>query len=406
MRSESAQPPLKVVLFANTDWYLYNFRLALAQAIQSAGVEVVMISPPGPFAHRFHELGLRWVPVNMSRRGFNPMKESVAMLSLIIAIRREAPDLIHCFTVKGVIFGALAARVAGVPLRINALTGLGYVFASQRWAARLLRPVVTYLLRLVLRGRRSRLIVQNPNDRDELVRQGIVTGENTVLIRGSGVNVSAFEPVERNGRIKLRVLMATRMLWSKGVHEYITAAALVRLSHPHIEFLMAGDPDPGNPASVPEEVIRQWRDAGIVNYLGHVESMSALLRDVDVVVLPTVYGEGVPRILVEAAAAGVPIIASNVPGCREIVEQGVNGLLIPPRSAEALAAAIYDLCGDEGRRVRMGESGRKLAVQEFDERLVIHRTLEVYRELLPTFPNAPEAASVAGTYGIQDFLTH
>lgn len=377
---------IKVALFANTDWYLYNFRLPLAKAIAAAGAEVVLISPPGPFASRFEAHGLRWIPLHMSRRGANLFREVASLAALVGIFRREMPDLVHSFTVKGVIYGSLAARLARVPTRVNALTGLGYVFASRRWPARLLRPLVAGALRPLLRGRSARLIVQNSYDREDLVSRNIALDKFTVLIRSSGVDINRFIPREPQERSNFTVLMATRLLWSKGVGKYFAAAAILRSSHPGMQFVLAGQTDEGNPASVPATIIGQWRDSGIIRVVGHVEDVATLLRSVDIVVLPTIYGEGVPRILVEAAASGLPIVASDTPGCREIVRSGVNGILIPPDSAEALAAAIAELASDAGLRHRMGLAGRQIAVAEFDERLVIGRTFDVYRDLLDAFP--------------------
>lgn len=379
---------IKVVLFANTDWYLYNFRLSLAKAIVAAGAEVVLISPPGPFASRFASHGLRWIPLDMSRRGADPFREVSSLATLVRVFRRERPDLVHSFTVKGVIYGSLASLLAGVPARVNALTGLGYVFASRRWPARVLRPLVAGVLRPLLRGGSARLIVQNTFDRDDLISRNIALEKSTILIRSSGVDISRFSPQSAQRQPGFTVLMATRLLWSKGVAKYFSAAAILKSSHPSMQFVLAGDTDEGNPASVPATVIAQWRDSGIVRVIGHVEDVATLLGSVDVVVLPTIYGEGVPRILVEAAAAGLPIVASDTPGCREIVRSAVNGILVPPDSAEALAAAIAELASDAELRRRMGLAGRQIAVAEFDERLVIGRTLDVYRDLVDEFPKA------------------
>jgi glycosyltransferase involved in cell wall biosynthesis len=370
---------MKVIFVANTDWYLYNFRLPLILAVRSLGVDVVLVSPDGPYVVKFAEQGLRWLPLPMVRRSLNPMREAAAICSLTEIYRRERPALVHHFTLKCVIYGSLAAAFAGIEPRVNAVAGLGHVFYSTTRSARLLRPLLMLLLRVALGGRRSRLIVQNQDDLEFLVTERIIARSATYLIRGSGVDVDLFRPSIRSRDQPTRVLLATRLLWSKGLRVFHDAAKAVHAAHPNIEFWLAGDVDPGNPDSACPRDIEQWRRDGALRVLGHVDDMPGLLSQIDIVTLPTTYGEGVPRILLEAAAAGLPIIASDSAGCREIVNHRRNGLLIPPNDHQALAAAVMELASDPAMRQRMGEIGRERAVSEFDERSVIERTIAVYR---------------------------
>ena len=236
-------------------------------------------------------------------------------------------------------------------------------------------------------GAASRLIVQNPDDVKFFIDNKLVSPNDIRLIRSSGVDTNKFRPTSVEGNVtKLRALLATRILWAKGVGEYVEAARLLQVKGVPITFLLAGTPDAGNPAAVPEEQIAAWDQESVIKSLGHVEEMDKLLCTVDLVVLPTYYREGVPRILLEAAASGLPIVSTNVPGCREIVEHAVNGLLVPPRDASSLAEAIKFLAENPDVRARMGKEGRKKAVIEFDQQIVINATIDVYRELL-TIPN-------------------
>ncbi len=372
---------MKILFFANTDWYLYNFRLPLAQAIKAQGHEVVCISPPGPYGARLQAAGYHWFPLPMERRSLNPWAEVCLLLHLIALYRRERPDLAHHFTLKCVAYGALAARVAGVPA-VNAITGLGHVFTNDTLRTRLLRPPIRGLLRFCLNAPHSRLILQNPDDQQEFLAQRLIRAEHIRLIRGSGVNTQRFQPrasPRRPGPI--RVLLATRLLWEKGVGEYAEAARQLRREGLPIEFWLAGAPDPGNPASVPRETIAEWQQQGLLTALGHVDAMEPLLADTDLMVLPSYYREGTPRSLLEAAACGLPIVTTDSIGCREVVEHGVNGLLIPPRDAAALANAIRKLCNDPQECQRMGQAGRAKVLAEFDEQIVIGQTLAVCREL-------------------------
>ena len=420
---------MKVVLFANTEWYLYNFRRSLALALRDAGHEVLLISPPGPYGERLRALGLRWDPVPMNRRSLNPLRELHVLWHLWRLFRRERPALVHGFTIKCAVYGSIAARLAGVPARINAVAGMGYVFSSDDARARLLRPLVRALLRLALGGRNARLILQNPDDVALFERARLVDSAQVRLIAGSGVDcvrfvprgqgrgngdvdqvrnpdAPSFRPISESGTGgnteshwvpafagttatsilsnrdgPPRILLAARLLWDKGIGEFVEAARQLRGEGRAVEFLLAGDPDPGNPAAVPEATLQAWVDEGLLQRLGHVEDMPALLATVDMVVLPS-YREGLPKGLIEAAACALPLVTTDVPGCREVVRDGVDGLLVPVRDAKALASAMARLLDDPALATRLGAAARDKALQQFDERSVVARTLEVYRELL------------------------
>lgn len=373
---------MKVVLFANTDWYLYNFRRSLALALRDAGHEVVLVSPPGAFGPRLQALGLRWLQVPMQRRSLNPIRELTLVWRLARMFKREAPAIVHGFTIKPAVYGSLAARLAGVRGRVNAVAGMGYVFTSGDRLARGLRPLVRALLRIALGGDGARVVLQNPDDLGTFQRTGLADAGRLVLIPGSGVDCARFRP--RAGPREpgpTRVLLAARLLWDKGIAEYIEAARRLAVAAEPMHFLLAGEPDPGNPAAVPEHVLRRWVDEGVVEWLGHVDDMAALYARVDVVVLPS-YREGLPKGLIEAAASGLPLVTTDVPGCREVVSDGVDGLLIPPRDPIALAEAIGRLAADPALAHRLGAAARAKALAQFDERLIVARTVAVYEELL------------------------
>lgn len=377
---------MKFILFANTDWYLYNFRLSTALRLKAMGMEVIMVSPPGDFGARFRQHGIRWRPLPMRRASLNPLREAGTLLQLVRLLREERPDLLHSFTLKCAVYGALAARAAGVPAVVNAVTGLGYVFASDRAKARLLRPLVSTLMRGTLGGHRSRVILQNPDDAAAFARSRLAPAQNIRLIRGSGVDVARFRARDADAAPPrpLRVLLAARLLREKGVAEFAGAAARLRGQGRDIEFLLAGVPDPGNPHSVDVAEVEQWQRQGLLRWLGHVDDMPALLRTVDVMALPSYYREGVPKSLIEAGACGVALVTTDLPGCREVVSRdGEDGLHVQPRSAESLAHALARLDDDRALLRRLGARARERALSDFDERVVIRRTCEVYGELLP-----------------------
>ncbi len=375
---------MKIIFFAITDGYLYNFRLDLACFLRENGAVVVMMSPPGEYGAQIETAGFRWISLPMERRSLNPFSE-VRLLRYICSIyKKEQPDVVHNFTIKSVIYGALAAQAAGIQNRIHAVTGLGHVFISQSLRARILRPLVKGLLRQALLGKGSRLILQNPDDRSLFFQHKLVHPERIHLIRGSGVDTERFAPVRRRrahkGRGKFRVLLAARLLWEKGIREYVEAAELLAHRSDELEFLLAGAADPGNPSAVPEQDIRRWQESGRLTVLGHVENMQQLMSEVDLMVLPS-WREGTPRGLLEAASMALPIITTDAPGCREIVENGKNGFLVPIGDAVALAEKIEYLLENPEICLRFGTAGREKVCKEFDQEIVFRQTWEVYCSL-------------------------
>jgi len=387
--------PMRIVFFANTDWYLYNFRLSTARHLQAQGAEVVMVSPPGEFGARFAQHGIRWETLPMDRASLNPLREAVTIHHLTRLLRRERPQLIHNFTVKCAVYGALAARLSNVPAVVNAVAGMGYVYASNTLKARVLRPVVSTLMRSTLGHGHSRVILQNPDDAAALTESKLVPADRIRIIRSSGVNIDRFRPVSHTGDGPLRVLLAARLLREKGVGEFVDASRMLRERGRKVQFLLAGTPDPGNPSSYGKHEIDQWHQQGLVDWLGHVDDMPALMRTVHVMALPSYYREGVPRCLIEGAASGLCLITTDLPGCREVVTaHGIDGLQVPPRDAPSLAALLMQLDDDRGLVKQLGTQARERAERHFDERLVIDRTLEVYAELLAS--PFPARSAVAG----------
>ena len=374
--------PLKIVLFANTDWYLWNFRRELIESLRRSNWEVVLVSPPGTCGERFLALGVKWIALQMQRNSVNPLRELSAVASLCAIYRREKPDLVHHFTLKSVIHGFLAAWFAGIRVRVNAIAGLGYIFCSQDYRARLLRPIVRLLLKAALSGKSSVTIFQNPEDAQSLTLHGMVAAGQSRVIRGSGVDTRRFNSAPRRENSRCRVLLATRLLWSKGVGDYVAAARSLTRAGLDADFLIAGAPDPGSPDSIPEKVIESWRAEDDVMFLGHVDDMDQLLKTVDIVVLPSRYAEGVPRILLEAAASSIALVATDRPGCREIVVHNITGVLVPPGDVAALADALHSLIVDPARRTALGQAARRKAQLEFEESQVIQATIEVYREAI------------------------
>jgi len=380
---------VKIILFANTEWYLFNFRLSLARALQAQGHEVLLISPPGEYGARLQALGFRWEALPMDRKSLNPLQELRLLAHLCQLYRREQPALVHHFTIKCVVYGSIAALVARVPARVNAVAGMGYVFTNEAFKARVLRPVVRGLMRFVLDERGARLILQNNDDMAAFAKAGLARPALTRLVMGSGVDLVRFTPrgvstqTSRLGQeaAPMRVLLAARLLWDKGIAEYVEAARQLQAKGLPIRFLLAGAPDPGNPAAIPQATLDAWQAEGLVELLGQVSDMAALFATVDMAVLPS-YREGLPKSLIEAAACALPLVTTDVPGCREVVTHEVDGLLVPVKDAVALAQAIERLHLNPVFARQLGLSARARALREFDEKIVISQTLAVYGELL------------------------
>lgn len=373
----------RIALFGNTDWYLYNFRLSLARRIRDEGGHLLLLSPPGGYGEKLREMGFDWRPLPMERRSLNPFGEAALLARIAMLLRRERIDIVHGFTIKPAIYAGLAGRMAGVRGRVSAVAGMGFVFISDSLKARVLRPVVRTMAWAAFGGDDARLIVQNPDDRAAFVDPGLVDPARVHTIPGSGVDLSRFQPSTRTrGEGEpLKVLLAARVLWDKGMAEFIEAARALKSEGRNIRFLLAGEPDPGNPATCPPESVAAWHAEGVIEHLGHVGDMPGLLADVDVVVLPS-YREGLPKTLIEAAGCALPLVTTDVPGCREVVTHEVDGLLAPAREWEPLARAIARLDDDAALRRRLGEAARAKALDQFDEQIVLRRTLDVYGELL------------------------
>ncbi|MEY3787270.1 MAG: hypothetical protein RIQ94_224 [Pseudomonadota bacterium] len=379
--------PKKILFFANTDWYLFNFRLALAKHLREQQVEVVMVSPFGPYGKKLEEEGFRWIAVQMDRRSLNPLTETKLIWRLICIYNVEKPDIAHHFTIKCVVYGGLAASYVGIRGVVSSVVGLGHIYTGNNLKVRVLRPIVNQLLRFVMNGVHRRLVLQNPDDCQIFLSAGLIDEDHLHLIKGSGVDTQRFQPDLKKSSIpqpNLNVVFAARLLWDKGLAELIEAIKLLNSQGIIATYLIAGETDRGNPASVPNEILTEWRNIPNVILLGHVAEMTEILVDAILMVLPS-FREGLPRSLIEAAAAGLPIVTTDVPGCREVVDHGVTGFLVPVRDSVALAEALAKLLKDPILAYNMGLAGRAKVLAEFDERIVFEKTLTVYRELVENF---------------------
>lgn len=371
----------KLLFLVTEDWYFCSHRLLLAREARRRGFDVVVATRVASHGKQIEDEGFKLIPIRMVRRGKNPFKELLALLELVRIYKSERPDIVHLVALKPVVYGGIAARLTGAPRVVAAIAGLGYVFTSRQLKAKLLRPVLSAFLRALLNRPNVRVILQNPDDRNLLVAAKVVDQERTVLIRGAGVDLAAFTPTPECPGTPV-VLLASRMLWDKGIAEFVAAAEILRRRAVVARFVLVGDPDPGNPASVPDEQLRTWHAAGVVECWGRRSGMSEVFAQAHVVCLPSAYGEGVPKVLLEAAACGRPIVTTDAPGCREVVRHDENGLLVPVRSTVELADALQRLIENPELRQKMGACGREIAVNEFALEVVLDETIALYKELL------------------------
>jgi glycosyltransferase involved in cell wall biosynthesis len=368
---------MKLLFVVTEDWYFVSHRLALAAAAQAAGFEVVVATRVGRHGEAIRAAGLRLVPFGLARTYGNPIREILALVRLY---RRERPDIVHHVALKPIMYGAVAARLARVPAQVNAVVGLGWLFTSAKGVMRLIRPAARWTLALLLRTRSSLTIVQNPDDRALLIRSHLPESRIR-LIRGAGVDTRVFAPApEPAGPVC--VVLAARMLWDKGVGEFVEAARLIRQAGIQACFALVGDPDNDNPASVPEATLRSWHGQDGIEWWGRRDDMPSVYHAAHIACLPSYYREGLPKVLLEAAACGRPLITTDAPGCREVVQDGDNGILVTPRDAQSLARAIGKLIEDEKLRRTMGKRGREIILKDFSSELVVRETLGIYRELV------------------------
>ncbi len=373
--------PPTVLFVVTEDWYFVSHRLPLARHLQRAGYRVVLAARFTTHLQALESEGIQCVPLRLRRRGASPVAELQAILELRGVYRTLAPAVIHHVALKPVVLGGAAAVGLRGPAVVNAIAGLGFLFSAPSWRARLGRMAVLLALRGLFARRASWVIVQTPEDERILARMGVGDSHRRVLIRGAGVDLATFQAAPQAPGVPV-VLYAGRMLSSKGVPEFVQAAERLRGHGVRARFVLVGEPDPDNPASLTTSKLEEWHASGVVEWWGRRDDMPHVMTTAHIVCLPTTYGEGVPKVLLEAAACARPIVATDWPGCREVVIHDENGLLVPPRQVEVLAAGIRLLVEDPSLRTRFGAAGRKRVEQFFSLEAVAAQTQELYARAL------------------------
>ena len=372
----------KILIISNTAQGLYNFRIGLLRALRDSKFEVCVVATKDEFVEKIERQGFKYIPVkHLDRKGVNPIKDIKLMLELHGIYKRERPDLVIHYTIKPNIYGSIACRLAGVK-SFCVITGLGYVFIKKN----VLLKVVKLLYRISF-SFANKVFFLNNEDKELFIEQGIVSPAKSILLKGEGINIDYFSPefcqrFQKKGN-NLSFLLIARMLWDKGVGEFVKAAEIVKKRFPDIEFQLLGPIDKGNPSGISENKIKEWEgQGGLIKYLGTTDDVRPFICKSDCVILPS-YREGVPRSLLEAMAMAKPIITTDSVGCKEVIENGKNGFLIPIKNSKALAMAMIKMIElPEKKRREMGEYGRNKVIKEFDEKIIINTYLRIIQETI------------------------
>lgn len=383
----------KLLFVVTEDWYFWSHRLDLARAAAQAGFDVSIATRVTDHGERIQREGFRLFPIGLFRSSRNPFVELASVFELIRLYRRERPAIVHHVAIKPIMYGSLAAWISGVPVVVNAFAGLGYAFTDETRRGSMVHTYLRRALKILLRLSKSVVVFQNKDDRDLLLEAGVVEIQHTRIIPGSGVDTKTFD-VRPSAEEYSIVMLASRMLWDKGIGEFVEAARRLKQEGVSARYVLVGRCDEHNPAVIEPTQLRRWVEEGVVEWWEHRDEMPSTLASATIVVLPS-YREGLPKVLLEAAACGKPLIATNVPGCRDIVTHGINGLLVPVRDSTALAAAIDSLLRDSSRRAAMGVAGREGVIRTFSVEKVAGQVVDLYRELLGMRKHGQQSAESA-----------
>lgn len=370
-------------MITNNPDTLVSHRLSVALAARDQGYDVHIATPGGDSVCEIRDHDLTHHRLPLSRGGTNPLAELGSVLAFVRLFVRLKPDIAHLITIKPLLYGGIAARLARVPGLVSAVAGLGYVFTADSVRARWLRRLITPFYRFALGHPSQYVIFQNQADRDLLARLRVLRRASPTLIHGSGVNLDDYPLRDEPDGLPV-VTFASRLLREKGVEDFRRAALVLRERGIEARFWLIGSPDDGNPGRISEAELDTWRREGIVNILGFRRDIADLFAQSHIITLPSFYGEGLPKVLIEAAASGRAVVTTDIPGCRDAVLAGQSGLLVPPRDSHALADAIERLLTNHQLRRAMGRNGRALAEKNFNIETVIAQHLSLYRDLTQT----------------------
>ncbi len=360
----------KITICSNTSWYLYNFRKGLIKALIDIDYEVILISPIDDYSKRLENLGCRHYTITLDNKGTNPIKDMGLMYQFYQLFTQIEPDMLLIFTIKPNIYGGIIAKFLNIPT-INVISGLGTVFLDNKISSQIAR----WLYKIAFSG--NRVLFENLDDSQEFIRQKLINKNQATLIPGSGINTELFKPKLnlRNNKRDITFLLIARLIRDKGIVEYIEAIRVVKKRYPNVKFKILGSYYFDNPSSISKDEVDSWIREGLIEYLGYTDAVLEEIERVDCIVLPS-YREGLSRVLLEAGSMSKPIITTNVAGCKEVVEDGYNGFLVPPKDSKSLAIAIEKMISlSPKERDIMGILGRLKVIDEFEEKIVVKKYL-------------------------------
>jgi len=372
-----------IAIAINTSWNIYNFRLGLLKALQNDGYNIVIVAPHDDYSEKLEALGFEYHNIGINNKGTNPLEDAKLVLDFYKCYKRIAPDVVLHYTIKPNIYGSMAAGMLGIPVIAN-ISGLGTVFLNNSISSKIARGLYKVSLKIP-----QKVFFQNRHDRELFIRSHLVKETKTDILPGSGIDTERFKPLKEKKETgdSIKFLFIARLVKDKGLVEFVEAARKTKkqstVNHlPSTEFHILGAYYPGNPTAITEEEMQQWEEEGIVTYLGTSDDVKSVIANYDCIVLPS-YREGLSRVLLEAASMEKPIITTNVPGCQEVVEDGLNGYLCNVKDADSLADQMKKIMALSNKERReMGRKGREKVVKEFDERLVIGKYKEAIKYLL------------------------
>jgi len=370
----------KLLYFVTEDWYFVSHRIDLATEAKNKGFDITVLTNVKKHGDIIRSKGFNLINLNVDRHGKNIIQDIKIIYKIFNIYRRERPDIVHHIALKPVLYGTFCAMLTRIRLIINTFPGMGYLFESNNYIHRIYTEIIYLIFRIIFYFGNVQTIVQNTETKENFIRRKISKSSKIHLIRGSGVNLSRYSEgniLHNNTPI---ILFASRLLWQKGIKDFVEVANLVREYNKNIKFVIVGEPDEGNPNSVDESVLREWQNSGSIEWWGYRDDMPKIIRGSSIICLPTYYGEGIPKILIEAAACCKPIIATNVPGCREIVIDKFNGFLVPVHQPHIIADKINILINDTKLCRVMGAEGRKLVKTFFSIKIINTKTINLYKD--------------------------
>lgn len=367
---------MDILLVANTSWYIYNFRSNLIKTLIANNYKISVLSPYDSYSEKIESLGIKHINLKIDKSGINPVNEFFTLLRLMLTLRKEKPSLILTYTPKINIYISIVSRLLRIPVIAN-VSGLGSSFIS----GGIITRITSILYRLSFNWP-YKVFFQNNEDLNEFIKRGFVEKIKAERLPGSGVDLNKFRPVKTKKREKITFLLVARLLWDKGIGEYISAAREIQKKYFNTEFQIIGFADSDNPSAIPKSNIDRWVEEGIINYLGYTDNIMEKYANVDCVVLPSYYREGVPRSLLEAASMAIPIITTSAVGCRDVVDDGINGFLCQPKNVNDLTAKIERMILlTHDQRREMGLKGRIKMERYFDEQIILQKYLTAIFEI-------------------------